>query len=306
MADEEFRTPYGSMPTDESEVQAPAVSAGGAAPPPEPMTAAGQQIQDVNEGSGFFNPDGTPIVPQGNYYGASGRGILGEPNDRPMVGIVEAGWEDDLGPVYERPSGGRAWRAGDALYHLQNMSPTQVKKIQRALAGAGAVESVNYGRIDQQTIDAFEDVMAVSNQNDIPLMNVLGRMAAGWRDYDLAAKQERAARNAGPVRAPFTARVSNAEELRQFFQNELVEMTGSGSTNVDIDRMVRNYQAEQRNAQARAYNAAPTGGVVEAEMSPDAYAEQQFREAAPVEMQANSAIERAGDLLGMLGTFGGQ
>ncbi len=190
--------------------------------------------------------------------------------------------------------------------------PREIGAIQDILADAGLIKgSYAYDYPDSVTVSAYATVLRMAASSDTAPSVILGRMSASNFARNLGAKAGNignalsSAASAGPSRAPFTAQVSNPDELRRFFKEAVVGLTGANRGTVDVDAMVEAYQAVQRNAQAAAYNAAPGGGVVEQAPSAEAFAQDQIEQAAPTEVQSRSVVDRAGDLLGMLGNFGG-
>ena len=199
---------------------------------------------------------------------------------------------------------GVIWQEGDAAAMVNRMRPSEITKIQQVLAQSGLISgSVQFGLPDSRTVSAYEQVLTMSNRSGLSPLVILGRLASTNRDLMLEEMNRASA--SGPTRAPFTARVSNPDELRRFFHDAVVELTGS-SQNIDIDAMVSAYQTAEKNSQAQAYNAAPTGGTVTDAPSPEEFARQQVEQQAGDEMQANGVVERAGQLFNMLGSFGGQ
>lgn len=269
--------------------------AGSAAPPPQ-QQAGGPSVSTSLDS--FLAMGGG---------GAGSFGVLGIPNPA-NAGFGQAQGPDGT-PVYLRPSGALAYLEGDAAVQVTNMSTTELKKIQQVMSASGLLTgNVQYGMPDSPTIRAYEQVLMLSNRLDVSPMVVLGRLGSSARDMMLAEMEKAAAeqRSSGPTRAPFVAQVSNPEELSQFFREAVVERLGSLPEGLDLDTLVDAYQAVQRNAQAAAYNAAPSGGTVEQAMSPDAFVQSQLEEQAPQQLQSNDVVERAGQLFNMLGSFGGQ
>lgn len=274
------------------------------------------------QGAGVSGGQGSSGGPSlDNLYGADGQvqidqfigfggtnmaGVLGIP-DPGSVGFQPQQTADGQS-VYFRPSGALAYMDGDATRQVTRMSETELKKIQQVMASSGLISgSVQYGMPDTKTINAYEQVLMMSNRLDVSPMVVLGRLGSSARDMMLAEMERAAAEQAssGPSRAPFTAQVANQEDLRRMFQDAVVERLGSMPEGLDLDSLADAYQTVQRNAQAAAYNAAPSGGTVEAAMSPQSFIEGQMEDQAPQQMQSNDVVERAGQLFGILGKFGG-
>lgn len=212
------------------------------------------------------------------------------------------------------PGGGQQpFVAGDASALVNNKSPLEIASIQAVLAEAGVLRS-NYsnGRAGPETISAYEEVLRLSNVQGAAPSVVLRNLSAANFARNLGASVGNAATQAvngsggGATRAPFTAQVTNSDDLREVFRNSVVELTGSNDTGIDVDAMVEAYQSVQKNTQAKAYNTAATGGTVEQAPSIETFARTQLEENAPQQVQSNDVVERAGQLFDMLGSFGGQ
>lgn len=255
----------------------------------------------------LYGPEGQVQIDQFIGFGSTNMaGVLGIPD--PGSTGFQAQQTADGRTFYFRPSGALAYMEGDATQQVTRMSETELKKIQQVMASSGLISgSVQYGMPDSKTINAYEQVLMMSNRLDVSPMVVLGRLGSSARDMMLAEMEAAARQQAasGPTRAPFVAQVANQEDLRRSFQDAVVERLGSMPEGLDLDALADAYQTVQRNAQASAYNAAPSGGTVEQAVSPQSFIEGQMEAQAPQQMQSNDVVERAGQLFDMLGNFGG-
>ena len=211
------------------------------------------------------------------------------------------------------PPGASPFVYGDAQTILYNSkSPQEIASIQSVLAEAGVLRNYTNGRVDEDTINAYEEVLRISNSEGKAPSVVLREMSATNFARNLGANVARAGdriaqgASAGPTRAPFTARVSNPNDLKRYFRDAVKNATGEYRGQVDIDQMVEAYQAIERNSQAAAYNAAPSGGTVTDAESAESFAERTIGEVAPQQVQTRDVVDRAGQLFDMLGNFGGQ
>lgn len=208
------------------------------------------------------------------------------------------------------PGGGEApFVFGDASRILYNeKTPDQIAEIQDVLAEAGILRSAfTRGRIGPETLSAYEEVLRQSNSQGAAPSAIISRMAISNFGARVARAGDRIANpDPGPSRAPFTARASNPADLKRYFRDAVVSATGENRGTVDLDRMVDAYLAVERNAQADAYNTQATGGTVTDPVSLEGFTEDTLAEVVPEEVQTRNVVDRAGQLFGMLGSFGGQ
>ena len=211
------------------------------------------------------------------------------------------------------PSGeDRPFQVGDAELILKRMTPREIAETQDTLMAAGVMRSpIERGRLDPTTVAGYEGVLELSNLQGVAPSSVLRNLSYQGLEMSKKEKQTRLDElaAAAAARTPFVAQVSNADELRSVFGDEVIRLTGENRGTINVDKMVKAYQAEQQNAQARSYNASRPGqpaAVVEGAPSAQAYAENAIAEAAPVETQSRNVVDRAGQLFDMLGTFGGR
>lgn len=206
---------------------------------------------------------------------------------------------------------GQPFSDGDAERLLYGLPPQEVANIQWTLSEVGILrKDYTRGRVGPETLTAYEEVLRLSNVEARAPSVILSEMSAQGLGSSVAKAAGRLAdeqsRSAGPTRAPFTARVSNPNDLRKYFREAILNATGEYRSQVDVDQMVEAYQAIERNAQAAAYNAAPSGGTVTAPESVESFTERTLEEVVPDQVQTRDVVDRAGQLFGMLGSFGGQ
>lgn len=199
---------------------------------------------------------------------------------------------------------GHLYKVGDANDYIASLTPDKLKEFQKILLQAGIIPSYDNGNpADKNTIAGYEYILTEANVSGEPPSRIVRKHAM----KGLTSRISQAASNvanerlSGPTRAPFTARISNSDELRNVFKQAVISATGEDRGDIDIDRMVRTYQAMEQNQQADVYNRAPSGGVFEDIPSAETFAEDQIREAAPTRVEARDAVDYAGELLGMLG-----
>ena len=193
-----------------------------------------------------YDENGNIITPGVAFGTSSDRGVLGETSFQPWnLTEVQVGSGDGTRTRYQRESGSWAWQEGDAESQIKSMSDKQLKKVQQVLAGAGMLSNAVYGYADPNTVKAWRTVLEMSNLRDVNPMIILGRLGSTNRDMMLADMAKAAAEQAssGPTRAPFVGQVTNSEDLRKYFQEAVVGLTGQDRGTVDVDAMVKAYQA---------------------------------------------------------------
>lgn len=231
--------------------------------------------------------------------GDQGEGVLGSTpgyTPRPRgVGGWDIGWGQG-GPA------GDLYRERDVNQILDRMSPWDLADLQAQLAEAGVLgDGYRESWPDQDTTKAFETVLTLSNRTNRDWRSTVSAL----QSQALQAEAARLRNQPAPPR--LTTQVSDPETLRGLFQDKVVGMTGEDRGSVDVDQMVEGYQNLERRYQQQSWNANLRGGGGEIVALPtaEAFAEQAISEAAPTEVQARGVVDRAGDLFGMLGSFGG-
>lgn len=257
---------------------------GGTAPP---TTTPGSGTGSGNTGNPFLDGFAPPAA-----------------NLPPLIG----GMDDGYGATVQVTAGGSfpipatssaIYRAGDEFNLLGNMSEAQRQRVQQALISAGLADpdSITFGALDPATIRGFEAALGYANMN-----------GKSWQDILFTSSGQRllgrsgggGGGGGGGGRAPLTTQVTDTDALRRLFKKTMVEMAGSRVEGFDVDAAVSAYQQAQRSAQQQAYAAGPTGGEVMAPPSADDFIAGQLEEKAGTQVQANSAAERAGQLLQMI------
>ena len=259
-------------------------------------------------GGGRFGGGSSPSTTPGSGTGSGNTGnpfLDGFTPEADKLPPLIGGMDDGYGATVQVTAGGSfpmpatsnaIYRAGDEFNLLGNMSEAQRQRVQQALISAGLADadSITFGALDPATIRGFEAALGYANMN-----------GKSWQDILFTSSGQRllgrgSGGGGGAKRAPLTTQVTDTDALRRLFKKTMVEMAGSRVEGFDVDAAVSAYQQAQRSAQQQAYGMAETGGEVMAPPSADDFIAGQLEEKAGTQVQANSAAERAGQLLQMI------
>lgn len=188
-------------------------------------------------------------------------------------------------------------------YLPASLSPTEVARLQRQLEAAGVIEKGTKYRLgvwDEPSRSAYRSLLGYANASGLSIPDAIRRYA------------ESAVMNEEPDAGPTlpTYRISHPDDLRATFESAAKSVIGR--TNLDpqqIQRMIQAYQqAELAPQQAVTANQlGGGGGVVTGAPDPGVFAEQQIRQAAPVEASAHDQVTQFESMLDIiLNSVGGQ
>jgi hypothetical protein len=179
-------------------------------------------------------------------------------------------------------------------------SPEDIANIQVLLVQAGLLsDDIPIGAWDARSATAFRKILEVANRTGTDWSTALLGYADKPTLGDLLGK--------GSTRAPFVARLSNPDDLKEVFKQAAYNRLG-GKGFVDdeqLQRFVDTYQEQEMRAQRAAYNAAPSGGTVTEAPAADVEAEAALKEADPAGFKAAGFARYASVLESLIGGTGG-
>lgn len=230
-------------------------------PPPRPTAPTSSDDNDERPGQSVVG---------GYYY-----------NPRPNVG--------GYGPYRPGPTSGfDPYRAGDMRRILGMLvNSGSIMDLQLALISAGLLdEDTNLGWIDSATQDAFEDVLAIANQNGMSWQDVLSQAGAGGT-YSADG-------SGGGVVPPNIIELPNEEDLDKALEETGMSLTGerldddlrASATQAILDTL----RTQQERQLQRELSASP-GSTVFTESAPDVgrLLEEQIEERAPQKVMNKAA-----------------
>lgn len=237
----------------------------------------------------------------GKAQGAKRRGGTGV---KPLGGVsaVEAGGLDYRDPnrsVGYDIEAGVSFVAADYFdgdeWAPQGWGPERMAELQLAMHKAGLLsDSVHIGEWLEESANAFKNVLEFANRTGVSWEDALGRMASSPTLKSL--------KGSGPTRAPFAARLSNPEDLREVFKQSAYGLLGGKGfiDDTQLDQMVSAYHQIETSSQRSAYDAAGAGGAATEAPRPDTFAEGQLEELDPEGVKAGRMASYVGALEGLL------
>lgn len=217
-------------------------------------------------------------------------------NPQPNVG--------GYGPYRPGPTSGfDPYRAGD-MRRILNMLVNQgsIMDLQLALIAAGLLdEDTNLGWIDSATQDAFEDVLAIANQNGMSWQDVLSQAGAAGGAYSAGGA-------GGSVPANIIA-LPNSEDLDAALEEAGMSMTGErlddDLRSSAVESVLDALRTQQERQLQRELSASP-GSTVFTESAPDVgrLLEEQIEERAPQKVMNKAARDAMDVWFALIGEQG--
>ena len=239
-----------------------------------------------------FQNDGKPSRPGGPTSGGKGKAQGAQKRKtgvapKPLGGVsavtqgdlnarnpnVQMGFDIEAGVSFSMSN----YFVGDE-WAPQSWGPAQIADLQEAMVAAGLLSGdYNAGVWMDESANAFKKLLAQAN-----------RMGTGYEDalVALASSNTKNLRGSGGGggRAPFQARLSNPDDLKEVFKQSAYNLLG-GKGFVDegqLDTMVKAYQEHEVRAQRAAYG----GGTVVEQPSAQTFAKEQIEEIDPAGAEA--------------------
>lgn len=195
------------------------------------------------------------------------------------------------------------YRAGD-MRRILNMLVNQgsIMDLQLALIAAGLLdEDTNLGWIDSATQDAFEDVLAIANQNGMSWQDVLSQAGAAGGAYSAGGA-------GGSVPANIIA-LPNSEDLDAALEEAGMSMTGErlddDLRSSAVESVLDALRTQQERQLQRELSASP-GSTVFTESAPDVgrLLEEQIEERAPQKVMNKAARDAMDVWFALIGEQG--
>lgn len=159
----------------------------------------------------------------------------------------------------------------------QGWGPAQIADLQEAMVAAGLLSGdYNAGVWMDESANAFKKLLAHANRSGVGYEEALMQLAS--------SNTKNLRGSGGGGRAPFQARLSNPDDLKEVFKQSAYNLLG-GQGFVDegqLDTMVKAYQEHEVKAQRAAYG----GGTVVDPPSAQTFAKEQIEEIDPAGAEA--------------------
>jgi hypothetical protein len=219
-------------------------------------------------------PTGNAPKPLGDVSGVT-QGGLDYRNPNMQVGYdVEAGVAFTVSNYYD----GDEWAP-------QGWGPDRIAQLQEAMVAAGLLSGdFNLGVWMDESANAFKKLLAHANRAGVGYEDALVQLSSS----NTASLRGGGGGGGGSGRAPFAARLSNPEDLREVFKQS--------AYNLQLDQMVSAYHQIETSSQAAAYG----GGTAVEQPSADTFAEGQLEELDPEGVKAGRMAGFVGVLEGLL------
>lgn len=176
---------------------------------------------------------------------------------------------------------------------LNNMDPNVIYLYQQRLNASGLLDKYNPGQLDKSTRAAFKELLATANQTATTWQSSLQDLEAAGGRVDSGTS----------VRAPFVAQLDDPATLRATFQQVAQSIYGGDLPDAEINAMIDAYRNQQLTKQQAAYTAQETGGTIDTETNPSAFAQAEIQSTHPDQ----AARVKFSDTLGtILKTFSSQ
>lgn len=149
----------------------------------------------------------------------------------------------------------------DFARELGNMNPYVIYVYQQRLNAAGLLDTFVPGKLDKATRAAFKELLSTANQS-----------ATTWQSTLQDIESVDGVVGSSSSRQPFVAQLDDPTTLRETFQSAVQSIYGGDLPDDEINAMVDAYRSQQLAKQQAAYNAQETGGQVDTETNPSAFA----------------------------------
>lgn len=174
---------------------------------------------------------------------------------------------------------------------LNNMDPNVIYLYQQRLNASGMLDKFTPGKLDKATRAAFKELLTTANQS-----------AATWQQTLQDIESTGGLVGTEKQRAPFVAQLDDPATLREAFQQTAQSLYGGDLPDAEVNAMVDAYRTIQGQKQKVAYDAAETGGTIESEASPSAFAAEQIKAKHPQQVTNVKFSETLGNILQTLGS----
>jgi hypothetical protein len=180
-------------------------------------------------------------------------------------------------------------------------NPQEIWALQRKLVRIGLLQGTTFQRgvWDPASQSAYTWLLGLANRNGFSDQQMLEQMLQA-PDRFLVDVQD-AMR--GENRPPLITQTTDPKTLRQVFRRSIIDLTGEGWTQAEIDQMVQSYNDVELRRQRQAYNLeAPgsEGGNVVTIPEPEAFIEAKIHEQDPLAIPAHEMAQFAQESLSFL------
>lgn len=174
----------------------------------------------------------------------------------------------------------------------QGWGPNAIADLQAGMVAAGLLTGhYNAGVWMDESANALKKVLAHANRTGTDMWTAIAELASSNTDKHPGP--------GGAGRAPFQARLSNPDDLKNVFKQGAYNLLGGGGFLDDsqLDAMVKAYQEQEVKAQRAAYG----GGTTVDAPSPQTFAEEQIEQADPKGAEAARFAGFVGVLENLMG-----
>lgn len=154
---------------------------------------------------------------------------------------------------------------------LNNMDANAIYLYQRRLNSVGMLDTFTPGKLDKATRGAFKELLSTANQSAVTWQQTLQEIEQSGGKVSTSTQTHQ----------PFVAQLDDPATLRATFQQVAQTIYGGDLPDAEINSMIDAYRNQQLTKQQTAYNIAETGGTVDTETNPSAFAQQEIQSTHP-------------------------
>lgn len=227
---------------------------------------------------------------------------IGVPEDYPIPGAVPKPGQSPIGNygttgmVFggEKPTPTGRYMDGDEFIPA-NYDANTIYQLQVEMAKAGLLTSnFPHGVWDPSTMGAYRDLLAMANAQGVTAEQALAQAVSATNALGYETSP----------RAPLVIRQTDPGTLRQVFRKSMIDLTGVGVNQEQINNMVASYHQMESQRQQSAYDTEPEGGTVTDIPTPQDFAEDQIRTNNPEGVAGEEGLSYMNDFMRMAGGEG--